>query len=376
MEKTAEEGLIIYLETQNEGEEPVFLCGNFNDWRTDDPEYEMKKLAPGSYRYKFADLSDLPDPVEYKYTRGRWEYVELDEYGQGVPNRQVDPHDGTVHDFVPRWKLSDQWYPPQFLPLIQTVSDEFEIPKWIKTRRISVLLPHHYEESEKRYPVLYLQDGQNLFDDYAPFGNWAVDKRLALMAEMDMADIIIVAIDHAEEDRIVEFTPSSTTTRLQSGKGKEYVRFLADVLKPYIDQHFRTLPDRAHTGIGGSSMGGLISIYAGLMYPEVYSKLMIFSPSLWAAPRIHFHAINLNQSMDVKIYLYGGEGESENMVPNIRKFKQALRQDGSGASVTFKISIDPKGEHNEKRWGREFPPAVKWLFFEGEKSDAPSENSR
>lgn len=95
-----------------------------------------------------------------------------------------------------------------------------------------------------------------------------------------MADIIIVSIDHAEDERIAEFTPSYRT-RLGVGDGKKYARFLADTLKPHVDQHFRTLPDRVHTGIGGSSMGGLITIYAGLMYPEVYGKLMVFSPSLW-----------------------------------------------------------------------------------------------
>ena len=111
-------------------------------------------------------------------------------------------------------------------------------------------------------------------------------------------------------------------------------------------------------------MGGLISIYAGLMYPEVYGKLMIFSPSLWVAPNIHFNAIRFEQPESSRIYLYAGGKESENMVPNIRRFKEALEQKGhEGQMMDFKLAIDPNGQHNEHRWGREFPSALEWLFY-------------
>ncbi len=99
------------------------------------------------------------------------------------------------------------------------------------------------------------------------------------------------------------------------------------------------------------------------MYPEVYSKLMVFSPSLWVAPNIHFHSINLNNTLDTKIYLYGGEAESVNMIPNLRRFKAALQEQGTGASLEFELNVDPYGQHNEARWGEEFPRAVDWLFF-------------
>lgn len=250
-----------------------------------------------------------------------------------------------------------------FLPEKVIISESFEIPQLIKTRRIAALLPYNYHNSGRQYPVLYLQDGQNLFDDYAPFGNWGIDKKLAMMAEQGKGDVIIVAIDHAEEERIEEFTPSYNT-RLGRGQGKKYVRFLADTLKPYVDQHFRTLPDRRHTGIGGSSMGGLISIYAGLMYPEVYSRLMLFSPSLWVDPNIHFHLVSFLEPSDLKIYLYGGGKEGSKMVENLVWFKNTLESQGMAESIDFFLSIDPDGHHNEERWGREFPKALNWLFFD------------
>jgi predicted alpha/beta superfamily hydrolase len=179
-----------------------------------------------------------------------------------------------------------------------------------------------------------------------------------------MHEIIVIAIDHAKEDRIQEFTPSYKT-RLGAGEGKKYVRFLADTLKPHVDKHFRTLPEREHTGIGGSSMGGLISIYAGLLYPEEYGKLMIFSPSLWVAPNIHFQTMGMDNAYKTKIYLYGGGQESTNLIPNIKRFKQAVERNGyNNSMIDFRLSIDPHGTHNEDNWGEEFPKAIEWLFFE------------
>lgn len=357
--------LQIELTTPDREEKPVFLAGNFNGWDSNDKSYQLHQIEKGKYSFEFKDFNTLPQPIQYKYTRGGWENEELDEYGNEAINRQVDLNKDKINDFVPRWKKNGLYYKPEFLPEIQVISEAFEIPQLIKTRRIAALLPHDYSRSTKSYPVLYLQDGQNLFDEYAPFGSWEVDKKLAVLAEQNRGDIIVIAIDHAEEERIAEFTPSSTTN-LGSGDGKKYVRFLADTLKPYIDKNFRTLPGRTYTGIGGSSMGGLISIYAGLMYPEVYGNLMILSPSLWVMPNIHFHTLNLNDSMDMDIYLYGGEAESKNMIPNIKRFKNTFDQQGGEANIDFNLSIDPIGKHNEKRWGEEFPKAVEWLFFKNQ----------
>lgn len=356
--------LLIELKTAEEDDQAIYLAGNFNNWIVGDPNYRMDKVDKGRFRFDFPADAILPETIEYKYLRGDWNDVELDEYGNTTPNRVVDSSIEQVKDFVPRWRKNGLAFNPELLPEIHTISEEFEIPQLIKTRRIAVLLPHNYAQTDRSYPVLYLQDGQNLFDEYAPYGNWGLDKKLAIMAERGQGDLIIVAIDHAEEERIAEFTPSANT-KLGRGQGKKYVRFLADTLKPYIDKHFRTLPDRPNTGIGGSSMGGLISVYAGFMYPEVYGRLMIFSPSLWVAPNIHFHAINLEAASDVKIYLYAGGDESGNMVPNINKFKTAIEKQGIEVNIEFKISIDPKGKHNEARWGEEFPKAAEWLFYGG-----------
>ena len=356
------QNLTLKLTTHSFIEGPVYISGNFNNWQADDVSYQLQRVSDHEFVYEFHDKSTLPNLLEYKYLHKNWQGVELDQYGLTVDNRQVNTATSSiVEDEVPNWMIDGKYYQEHYLPKVYTISEQFEIPQLIKTRRISALLPYDYDQTDRRYPVLYLQDGQNLFDEYAPFGNWAVDKKLAMMANRGLEGVIVIAIDHAEDERIEEFTPSYKT-RLGVGAGKKYIRFLADTLKPYIDKHFRTKPEREYTGIGGSSMGALISIYAGLIYPEVYSKLLIFSPSLWVTPNMHFHFMNFYEPQNMKVYLYGGSGESATMVPNLQRFKAALEKKAE-AKVDFKLSIDPNGQHNEARWGHEFPKAVEWLFF-------------
>ncbi|RME92641.1 MAG: hypothetical protein D6772_16745, partial [Bacteroidetes bacterium] len=292
---TQADQLTFSLTTPAQDRRPVFVVGNFNQWQTGAEAYRLREVAAGRYEVSIP-IAQLPAKLEYKYVReGSWDYVELDDKQQERPNRCITARAGIVNDYVPYWRSEPMAYQEKYLPKIEVLEEDFPMPSAVRTRRITALLPHDYYETDKRYPVLYLQDGQNLFDDYAPFGNWAVDKRMAYLTERGMGDLIIIAIDHANDKRIIEFTPSSSATRWGKGEGKKYVRFLAEDLKHFVDGRFRTKPDWANTGIGGSSMGGLISIYAGLMYPHIYGKLLIFSPSLWVTPNIPFQLLNLKK---------------------------------------------------------------------------------
>ena len=165
-----------------------------------------------------------------------------------------------------------------------------------------------------------------------------------------------------KKERIEEYNVGNTV--LGNGQGKKYIRFITDTLKPFIDSKYRTLPEREHTGIGGSSMGGLVSIFSGIMYPEVYGKLMIFSPSLWVVPKINLSFLDLEEHQNTRVYLYAGEDESETMVKRITKFKNRLIKKGDGTNkIVLKLSINPEGKHNEVYWSSEFPKAIEWLFF-------------
>lgn len=356
--------LILDLFTPNDDIRPVFVTGSFNEWATRDERFKMVKLKDGHYQYTFHEIPSNGEPFEYKYVKGGWEAEELGRDGHPATNRRMAAPRGKVADVVPLWKQHTVGYDPHYYPDIQIVAKRFNVPQLRRKRRISVLLPWNYQQTDQRYPVLYLQDGQNLFEHNAPFGTWGVDKKLAYMAQHGKGDFIVVAIDHGGKDRIREFSPYDTH-KWGEGMGREYARFMVETLKPYIDKQFRTLPDRAHTGVGGSSMGGLISIYAGLMFPQVYSKFMIFSPSLWLTPRIYFEPMHFSAfSSTTKIYLYGGGKEGGGMVANAQKFKNAVEKRGMAPGLLqFRLEIDPEGRHNEGRWGHEFPKAAEWLFF-------------
>ncbi len=354
--------LTFLLTTPIDDHRPIYITGTFNDWKIDDEKYKMTKTETGQYSFTFSDESVLTEKFEYKYIRGGWENVELDEFGNHTLNRLAFQPFEKIHDYVPRWRNYGLEFAPFYLPRIQLVSDNFYIPQLKKHRKIWALLPHNYSETNKFYPVLYLQDAQNLFHDQGPFGSWRIDRKLAALAEVGKGELIVIAIDHGHTERADEFLPI-TLDKDKKANGRHYIKFINNTLKPYIDINFRTLKDRANTGIGGSSMGGLISMYAGLMFPETFGRLMIFSPSFWAVKNIPFNFIKFFNPIATKIYLYAGAMESKDMVEHLNHFKDSIEKQGFNHNyVQFKTSIEPKGTHNEHSWGNEFPKAIDWLF--------------
>ncbi|MCH7408662.1 alpha/beta hydrolase-fold protein [Belliella sp. DSM 111904] len=360
-------GLTIVLTTDEDDERPVYISGNFNNWVTQDKKHRMEKLEEGKYQFQFPEDFHFNYPIEYKFTKGDWSEVEIDKYGNKTPNRKLEKQESQVEAFVPRWRKNWLPFKEEYLPKIHLISEEFEIPQLNKTRKIWALLPNDYDESTDSYPVLYLHDAQNLFNENSAFGNWQIDKKLAVMAYYGIGKLIVIAIEHGESERVLEYNVGNT--RLGKGQGKKYIRFITDTLKPFVDKSYRTKPQREFTGIGGSSMGGLVSIFSGLMYPEVYGKLMIFSPSLWVLPKIKFSFLDMDDVSETKIYLYAGGDESEKMIKHVKKFKKKLlKKDHLEGKMKVRLSINQEGKHNESYWSDEFPKAMEWLFF-SEKSE-------
>jgi predicted alpha/beta superfamily hydrolase len=362
IKKEEDKGLTILLQTDEDDHRPVYLSGNFNQWATQDRRFMLHKIGEGKYSFTFPKDFEYHDTLAYKFTKGDWSEVEIDRYGNKTPNRHCDKTSGYQEEYVPRWRKNWLPYRPSQLPQVHLISEEFEIPQLNKKRKVWALLPHDYNTSLESYPVLYLQDAQNLFNENAPFGNWQIDKKLAVMSDYGIGKIIIIAIEHAEKERLIEYNVGKTL--LGEGQGKKYIRFITDTLKPFVDKNFRTKPEREFTGIGGSSMGGLVSIFSGLMYPEVYGKLMIFSPSLWVIPKIKFSFLDLFEPAETKIYLYAGGDESETMIKHVKKFKKRLLKTETGkANMKVTLSINMEGKHSETYWSDEFPKAIEWLFF-------------
>jgi predicted alpha/beta superfamily hydrolase len=251
----------------------------------------------------------------------------------------------------------------KYAPIIETIEEEYEIPQLDRKRRISALLPYNYYETKKSYRVLYLNDGQNLFDEFAPFGNWAIDKSLEHLASKGLDDVIVIAIDHGGEDRITEYLPYFNA-RFGKAQGELYIAFLEETLIPYVNKKYRVLTEREHTGIGGSSMGGIISLFAGLNHQNTFGKLMVFSPSLWIAPKIFQQAEHFHPDLPTEMYIYAGGKESQNHLPNVHRFKKRLLEGKTIFNqIRLHLSLNPEGTHGESFWRDEFPKAVEWLYF-------------
>lgn len=241
-------------------------------------------------------------------------------------------------------------------PTVATL--EVTVPQLHRTRRVWVYLPSDYTTSHRRYPVLYLQDGQNVFDEATSFsGEWGVDETL----NQEKRAAIVVAVDNGGDKRLDEYSPWRNP-QYGGGEGREYAAFLVETLKPYIDQHYRTRPGRRHTGIGGSSMGALISVYTALHYPKVYGRVGVFSPALWfAKDSLDRFVRQARPKHTTRFYLMAGAQESETMVPYMAELRDQLHQAGV-PSRQLHYTVQADGKHSEWFWRREFPAAYKWLF--------------
>ena len=229
-----------------------------------------------------------------------------------------------------------------------------------RPRTIRIYLPPRYDESKRRYPVLYMQDGQNLFDTATSFlGEWEVDETLNALAGSSHLELIVVGIDNGGEHRLTELAPFDTKNG--RAEGDAYVDFIVHVVKPYVDAYYRTKPDRANTAIMGSSLGALISHYAIDKYPEVFGKAGLFSPSYWYTPEIYDYAAAHMPPGGAKLYFYAGGAEDERMLDDLNRMVELLRAHGA-AAADLKVHVVAGAQHNEAAWRGEFARAVEWLF--------------
>jgi predicted alpha/beta superfamily hydrolase len=350
--------LHIDLTTPAQDDRPIYLTGNFCNWAANLPAFQLEKIADNRYVIDLTVANTWPDPIEYKYNRGGEGSFELNEVGEEIANRTVTRNAILQEDYVPFWQHDGAASRSHWVPAY--VELPFEYPDKDEPRRVRVLLPADYEASQKRYPVLYLNDGQNAIGAGDGFGSWQVEARMAMLASRSHHELIIVAIDHGGETRITEYVVGKALN--EQGSGEQYITFLTDTVKPHIDATYRTRPQARYTGIGGSSMGGLISVFGGLLRPEVFGRWLVFSPSLWISPTIYDLAAAAQLPPHIKVYLYGGEAESGAMVSDIRRLHDALRYSEGGISLV-EVAVDPDGKHEEWRWSREFVRAVDYLFF-------------
>jgi predicted alpha/beta superfamily hydrolase len=248
-------------------------------------------------------------------------------------------------------------------PNVHVLPTPFVIPGLNRERTVRVYLPPGYEWSTRRYPVLYMHDGQNLFDDATSYaGEWGIDETLNELARTRGLELIVIGIDNGGAERIHELNPFDNP-EFGKGEGAEYTAFIALVLKPWIDQHYRTQPGRRHTAIMGSSMGGLISGYAIGQYPHVFGKAGIFSPAYWLAPQVFADTEAHPPPRDARMYFYAGGSESLGMVPDMKRMVALLEHAGL-PDANLEMQVNPVGRHHESAWRAAFPRAILWLYRE------------
>jgi predicted alpha/beta superfamily hydrolase len=239
-------------------------------------------------------------------------------------------------------------------------------------RLVRVWLPPDYDAAAgKRYPVLYLNDGQNLFDPATAFAG--VDWRVGASAERLIADkkivpLIIVGIDNTGKNRVREYIPyRSQEPRVFGSQGKRYPEFLLREVMPLIEKYYSVAKGPEHTGLGGSSLGGLITLYTQLASPGVFGRLLVESPSLWVANRKILEECRSFRDWPYRIYLgmgtseVGNSDKDERVVNDVRELENILH-DAKLGPARLRVVVTEGGMHNEATWAARFPDALEFLY--------------
>jgi predicted alpha/beta superfamily hydrolase len=233
-------------------------------------------------------------------------------------------------------------------------------------RTIIVFVPPGYEFGQaRRYPVLYLQDGQNIFDKATAFGEeWRVDETAQNLIESGAIEpIIIVGIYNAGERRMDEYTPTRLEKKNGGGQADSYGQMLVQELKPFIDEHYRTLPSIDNTALGGSSLGGLVTMHVGIKYPTVFGKLAVISPSVWWDNRVILQEVSaLPGKLPQRIWLDAGTGEGKEVTSDTRMLRDVLLSKGWTLDGDLKYYEAEGAGHDERSWAARMDQVLRFLF--------------
>lgn len=311
-------------------------------------------------------LRNIPTGVlEYKFTRGSWQTLECSLQGRLVNlHDYVVKEDCVLEEKIQAWR---DFYPASTAPNQLVVLENFIMPELHRTRAIRIYVPKDYETNQQDYPVWYMHDGQDLFDEATSEGRlgpveWGVDEVIERFGDQ----YIVVGIDHEYEKNTREkeyaFLP---TTQTPIAEGKQYLAFIVQTLKPYIDANYRTLKGKEYTGIAGGSLGGLISLYGGLTYPDVFGKVGVFSPSLWQDQQqiqtyiASFTPVHQEQLQQQRYFFYAGGRENrkigaEQVVHMDQDVLAFVQQINKQIKIQHEVKIDPMGKHGAWYWQQAF----------------------
>ena len=338
----------------------VYIAGSHPSIGNWDPGSKNMSYQGNNIWEMTISLSE-PIVLQYKYTLGSWNKEAVSTAGMGLPNHVlVVQHDTLVTDTVQRWKSSTA---------LKTLTGNFNFLRDMKAaglrdRDVTVWLPPGYDSTKKRYPVIYLQDGQNLFDvSTSAFGTeWRVDETAdSLIKAGTIPPVIIVGINNTS-DRSEEYLPWK--------KNEAYKNFLVHQLKPFIDSAYRTKKDAAHTIVGGSSAGGILAFMMVWEYPQVFSKAICMSPAFLSPEGFsdkfdYVSKVRESEIRPKKVFFYidnGGKDLDKLLQPGVDQMISALASKKYRGGKDYVFIRDEAATHNEVAWSKRLPYALKRVF--------------
>ena len=340
---------------------PIYIAGNFNGWDPGNTKYELRRNDQGIWTGEFI----LPvGRVEFKFTLGSWGQVEVDPEGNDIENR-VEILAGQSYEKsyeISAWRTNVEH--KNIVGNVQVIED-VDIPQLNRTRRIWIYLPPDYDKGLKRYPVLYMHDGQNLFADSTSFsGEWGIDETLERMiAEKSIPPVIVVGIDNSPY-RLSEYSPFDFEYGGgHKGEAQQYGKFIVETLKPYIDMHYRTKRGRKYTAIAGSSMGGLVSVYIALEHQDVFSKVGALSSSFGVCRADLITYIRKTpKEYSIRFWLDLGSLEDEEMEYDVNQVPVIESLIDAGWEEELKFTLYEGAKHHERYWRERFDDVLLYLF--------------
>lgn len=340
----------------------IYMAANINQWNPANKNFKFRRDTSETFILTIDSL-EVDQELQFKFTLGTWQLVEVDRFGTNVENRIISYNQAdTVYYNILAWNSHDKrkQIKSTLSYNVEVISDSFYMPQLERYRRIWIYLPPDYNmEEDSEYPVLYMQDGQNLFDRATSYsGEWQVDERLNALFEEGYTVPIVIGIDHGIVSRVNEYCLVDVDEPKIDAEGDLYLQFIVETLKPYVDSHYRTKPQEEFTSIMGSSVGGLISTYAISLYPNVFGSAGLFSPSYWLDDAIYDLSFDLN---DTRIYQLCGSEEADNTLDNCMHMNEVFLSNTENSDLIV-LEVIKGGEHNEELWSSGFDDAIIFLF--------------